>query len=46
MEACDDANPDESDLCISNCQLARCGDGFLERGVEACDDGNADDGDV
>jgi hypothetical protein len=39
-EACDqgDANADDGE-CTSHCQLAKCGDGLLQAGVEACDDG-------
>jgi cysteine-rich repeat protein len=44
-EACDDANGDNGDECLSDCALASCGDGFLHVGVEACDDGNVVDGD-
>ena len=29
---------------MTTCELARCGDGLVQLGVEACDDGN-DDGD-
>jgi cysteine-rich repeat protein len=38
-EECDDGNEASDDSCIA-CRLARCGDGFVEVGVEACDDGN------
>jgi len=45
-ETCDNG-PDNADdaACTSTCQLATCGDGLLQTGVEACDDGpaNADD---
>lgn len=44
-EACDDANDVETDACLSTCEAAACGDGFVHEGVEACDDGNTDDGD-
>ncbi len=40
-ETCDDGNADEGDACLSDCQPASCGDGFIQRGVEQCDDGNA-----
>ncbi len=40
-ETCDDGNADESDACLSDCQPATCGDGFVRSGVEQCDDGNA-----
>ncbi len=44
-ESCDDGNTDDTDACTSRCQLATCGDGFVEAGVEACDDGNQFDND-
>src|SRR5262249_45573125 len=48
-EVCDDGNNNTSDACPSGpsgtCQPARCGDGFVEVGVEACDDGNNNNGD-
>jgi cysteine-rich repeat protein len=44
-EACDDGNSRDDDACLSNCELARCGDGALQVGVEACDDGNEVDED-
>jgi len=44
-EECDDGNDDETDACLSACEEASCGDGFLQEGVEACDDGNTEDGD-
>jgi len=39
-ETCDDGNQYDYDLCPSNCQTARCGDGFSLIGIEQCDDGN------
>jgi cysteine-rich repeat protein len=52
-EACDDANTREVDGCLSDCTLARCGDGYLRadlpldaEGYEFCDDGNGDEGDA
>jgi len=39
-EECDDGNTDPNDACTNTCQLARCGDGIVEAGVEQCDDGN------
>ncbi len=45
-EECDDGNADDTDGCLSTCQHATCGDGFVRAGVEACDDGNADDTDA
>jgi cysteine-rich repeat protein len=44
-EECDDANADDTDMCVAGCKTAVCGDGFVHQGVEACDDGNADDTD-
>lgn len=38
-EQCDDGNQDETDACLSTCQSAYCGDGFVHAGVEVCDDG-------
>jgi MYXO-CTERM domain-containing protein len=39
-EDCDDQNADEDDECLSTCEAASCGDGFVWAGVEACDDAN------
>ena len=44
-EQCDDGNFDNSDACLSTCQNATCGDGFVWAGVEQCDDGNTTPGD-
>ncbi len=44
-EACDDANVDNTDSCLSNCESAVCGDGYVLAGFEQCDDGNASDED-
>lgn len=44
-EACDDGNIDNTDACSNLCELARCGDGAIQAGVEECDDGNTLDGD-
>ncbi|HLC74658.1 MAG TPA: DUF4215 domain-containing protein [Candidatus Nanoarchaeia archaeon] len=44
-ESCDDGNDDDTDACTSSCVAARCGDGYVQRGVEACDDGNNLDSD-
>jgi len=44
-EACDDGNLDDTDGCTSTCEIAVCGDGLVQAGVEACDDGNLDDRD-
>lgn len=50
FEECDDGNEDTTDSCpdgpAGNCQIARCGDGFLHNGVEPCDDGNLDNEDL
>jgi MYXO-CTERM domain-containing protein len=43
-EQCDDGNEDTTDACVA-CRFARCGDGFVQAGVEACDDRNANDAD-
>ncbi len=40
MEECDDGNLIDTDQCSPSCQLARCGDGFVQVDVEECDDGN------
>ncbi|MEM9454585.1 MAG: DUF4215 domain-containing protein [Myxococcota bacterium] len=45
-EECDDGNDDDTDDCPSTCLNARCGDGFVQTGVEECDDGNDDDTDA
>ena len=34
------ANNVNTDACVSMCKTAKCGDGFIQAGVEACDDGN------
>ena len=34
-----------ANACLSTCELASCGDGFVHTGVELCDDGNLADGD-
>lgn len=43
-EQCDDgpgiAHSNDNDGCLSTCQLASCGDGFIQEGVEACDGNN------
>jgi cysteine-rich repeat protein len=44
-EGCDDGNASNQDSCVTGCQPASCGDGFLRPGFEACDDGNAVGGD-
>ena len=45
VEACDDGNDDETDGCLSTCEVASCGDGYVQDWVEACDDGNDDETD-
>lgn len=40
-ETCDDANSIDTDACPSSCRRARCGDLFVQAGVEECDDGNS-----
>lgn len=44
-EQCDDGNGDNTDSCLSTCQNASCGDGFIQNGVEECDDANGDNTD-
>jgi len=44
-EACDDGNTNDTDACLTSCELASCGDGVVRNGFEACDDGNAVEGD-
>lgn len=39
-EQCDDQNAEETDDCLSSCQSASCGDGYIWDGNEACDDAN------
>jgi cysteine-rich repeat protein len=45
LEACDDGNRDDGDGCSADCNLERCGNGFVDP-EEACDDGGvvSDDG--
>ena len=45
-ESCDDGNTGSTDACVTGCVFARCGDGFVEAGVEGCDDGNTVDSDA
>jgi cysteine-rich repeat protein len=44
-EECDDANPSDTDGCLSNCKRNICGDGKISLDTEQCDDKNAVDGD-
>ncbi len=44
-EACDDADVDDTDQCLSTCVIAQCGDGHVLAGVEMCDDGGRADND-
>lgn len=44
-EQCDDGNTVNTDICTNACTSARCGDGFVQAGVEICDDGNTVAGD-
>ena len=39
-EECDDGNDNLEDDCTEACRAARCGDGFVQAGVEGCDDAN------
>jgi cysteine-rich repeat protein len=39
-EECDDGNLDNTDSCLNICELARCGDGAIQEGVEECDGGD------
>ena len=45
-EACDDGNMIDTDACVKGCIAAKCGDGFVQAGVEQCDDGNMVDNDA
>ncbi|MEN9799810.1 MAG: hypothetical protein RL653_3507, partial [Pseudomonadota bacterium] len=40
LEQCDDGNTNNNDGCLNRCELATCGDGVVQAGVEDCDDGN------
>ncbi len=44
-ELCDDGNPSNNDACLTTCEPASCGDGFVRLGVEDCDDENNVPGD-
>ena len=41
-ETCDDGNADDTDACRT-AAATRCGDGYVQDGVEGCDDGNTID---
>jgi len=44
-EECDDgADNGDTKACLSNCSKARCGDGFVQEGVEECDLGDGSNG--
>ncbi len=55
-EACDDGNSLDTDLCVSGCVVATCGDGYTcsgtgcttgpSGGVEACDNGSSTNSDT
>jgi cysteine-rich repeat protein len=44
-ETCEDGNTNNNDACVQ-CVAARCGDGFVQTGVEQCDDGNMNNADL
>jgi cysteine-rich repeat protein len=44
-EQCDDGNDATDDDCMPSCELARCGDGFINVGHEECDDADAENDD-
>lgn len=44
-EECDDGNTNSNDLCVS-CKNAKCGDGWIQSGVEECDGDGAGTGDT
>lgn len=45
-EECDDKNLVNSDACPNTCKRARCGDSFVQTGVDECDDGNTSNNDT
>jgi cysteine-rich repeat protein len=45
-ETCDDGNMLNTDACVASCKVAKCGDSFVQAGVEECDDGNMVDNDA
>jgi cysteine-rich repeat protein len=34
------------DACVADCKAAKCGDGFVQQGVDQCDDGNMSNADA
>ncbi len=44
-EECDDGNFEDTDDCLANCTLPKCGDLVVHSGFEDCDDGNSDNSD-
>ena len=46
QEDCDDGDADNTDGCLTTCEVASCGDGFVQAGVEGCDDGNTNNADL
>jgi cysteine-rich repeat protein len=40
-EQCDDGNTNNTDICLTTCKLATCGDGFVRAGSEQCDLGSS-----
>lgn len=39
-EVCDDGNAVNTDACLDTCAAAKCGDTFVQMGVEVCDGNN------
>lgn len=44
-EDCDDGNDKNDDACVKGCEVASCGDSYIQADVEQCDDGNDDNTD-
>lgn len=40
-ETCDDGNLKDDDACTSECKVAACGDGKVQKGIESCDLGDS-----
>lgn len=40
-EDCDDGNASNTDACLTTCEAASCGDGFVFVGTESCDAGGS-----